>query len=65
MREKANYRETIEFLAARYPMMMTKGMVAEALGISYPHLKKIINNGRLKVSDGKIPIGSLANYLCG
>ena len=46
-------------------MMLTKGMVAEALGISYPHLKKIINNGRLKVSDGKIPIGSLANYLCG
>ena len=47
------------------PMTLSKKEAAEALGISRVHLDKIIAKGHLKIQDGKIPIGSIASYLCG
>ena len=64
-REKENYRATLQFLSEKYPMLMAKIQVAEALGISRTHLDKVIRKGHIKVQDGKIPIGSVASYLCG
>ncbi len=64
-REKENYREMLAFLTQRYPMLLNKGQAIEVLGISRPHLRKIIAKGHIKEQDGKIPIGSVASYLCG
>lgn len=66
-REKPNYRDTLQFLTEKYTKMsLSKGETIELLGISYPTLQKLIKKGSLK-SDccGKIPLGSLASYLCG
>ncbi len=65
-REKANYRETLQFLTENgYPLLMQKKDVAEKLGISRPTLDKLIKKGSIKTEAGQIPIGSLASYLCG
>ena len=64
-REKENFRIVLQFLSEKYPMMMTKVQASEALGISKPHLDKVIRNNHIKLQDGKIPIGSVASYLCG
>lgn len=65
-REKENYRNMLQFLLEKgYPMTMSKTQAAELMEISKPHLDKIIRNKHIKVQDGKIPLGSIANYLCG
>ena len=50
-REKENYRATLQFLSEKYPMLMAKIQVAEALGISRTHLDKVIRKGHIKVQD--------------
>ena len=64
-REREGYREMLMFLAEKYPMTMTKKQAMEALGVSFTHLQKMIANKHITESDGKIPIGSVAKYLCG
>ena len=66
-REKQGYREMLCFLIndKSLPMTLTKKQAAEALDVSLTHLNTIISKGHLKIQDGKIPIGSLARYLCG
>ena len=65
-REKPNYRETLIYLQENgFTFLMNKKDVAAKLSISRPTLDRIIKSGKLKVSDGKIPIGALASYLCG
>ena len=64
-REKPNYRDMLQILLEKYPLLLSKKQTAEALGISRTHLDKIISKGHLKFQDGKIPIGSIASYLCG
>ncbi|MGM9551956.1 MAG: hypothetical protein ACI3XA_06825 [Clostridia bacterium] len=64
-REREGYREMLMYLAERYPMTMTKKQAREALGVSFTHLQKMIENKHIVVVDGKIPIGSVAKYLCG
>lgn len=65
-REKPNYRDMLQILLEKgYPMLLSKTQTAEALGISKKYLNKIISKGHLKAQDGKIPIGSIASYLCG
>jgi hypothetical protein len=56
----------LQFLTEKgYPMMMSRGQVTEMLGVSRSTLAVAIKNGHIKVIDGKVPIGSVANYLCG
>ncbi len=66
-REKPNYRDTLQFLTEKYTKMsLSKGETVDLLGITYPSLQKMIKKGELKADCcGKIPIGSLASYLCG
>lgn len=52
-------------LAEKYPMTMTKKQAAEALGVSYTHLQRMIAKKHITEMDNKIPIGSVAKYLCG
>ncbi len=65
MAEKKGYREMLLMLSEKYPNTMTKKQASEALGVSFPRLQKIIAHKRISVVDGKIPIGSVASYLCG
>ena len=46
-------------------MLMTRKYVAEFLGIAVSTLARIIRKGEIKPKGAFIPIGSLANYLCG
>lgn len=64
-REKQNYRDMLLFLSEKYPPTMTRGQACEALGVSRPTLRTMIGKNHIKVQDGKIPIGSVASYLCG
>ena len=66
-REKPEFRNMLCYLIddKKYPPTMTKGQAAKAIGVSRGHLDKIIARGRIKVQDGKVPIGSIASYLCG
>ena len=64
--EKENYRDMLQFLCDKgYPMALTRGEACKLLGVSRPVLRKMIDKKRLKVNGGKIPIGSVASYLCG
>lgn len=63
--EKEGYREILAVLADEYPLMLTRLQVCEILGISQPHLRKLIQKKRIAVKDGKIPIGSVISYSCG
>ena len=64
-REKEGYREILSALMERYPLLMSKTQAARALGIGKDRLAVIIRKKHIAVQDGKIPIGSLASYLCG
>lgn len=65
-REKEGFREVLSFLMEKeYPAMLTRVQVGEILGISQPHLRKLIQKKHIAVCDGKIPIGSVASYICG
>ena len=64
-REKPNYRDMLQMLLETNPLLLSKKEAAELLKISRTHLDTIISKGHLKVQDGKIPIGSIASYLCG
>ena len=64
--EKENYRDMLQFLCDKgYSMTLTRGECCEILGISRPFLRDLIDKKRIKVNGGKIPIGSVASYLCG
>ena len=66
MAEAFGYRETLELLAEKHPMTVTQKDTAKILGCSLSHLKDtIIKKGHIKVVDGKIPLGSIARYICG
>lgn len=65
-REKANYRETLAFLSELgYPMSLSKTETQKILGISWEYLNKLIEKNYIKEIAGKIPLGSVANYICG
>lgn len=66
MREKQNYREMLGYLATEkgLPLLLTVKQVQETLEVSYGFVTKLIKSGRLKKTDGKITLGSLASYLC-
>lgn len=65
-REKANYRETLAFLNEQgYPMLIPFKDVMTILGICRPTLVKLIKTDKLTAVCEKVPIGSLANFLCG
>lgn len=55
----------LEHLSEKHPMTLTRQEASEILNVSLPHLRGIIRKGHIKVQDGKIPLGSVANYLCG
>ena len=64
--EKANYREMLLFLKEQgCPLLITRKQAGELLGMAPLNLRKEIQKGRIKLADNKIPIGSLASYLCG
>lgn len=65
MREKQGYRDMLSLLMERYPNTLTRTQAAECLGISRQYLGEIIQKGHIKIQDSKIPIGSIASYLCG
>ena len=65
-REKSNYRETLAYLQEKgFEFLMSKSQAAEKLCISRPTLDGIIKSGRITMHNGKIPLGSIASYLCG
>ncbi len=64
--EKQGYREMLKFLNDKgCPMLSTRVEAAKLLGMGQQNLRKEIARGKLKIQDNKIPIGSLASYLCG
>lgn len=63
-REKQGFREILELLMEKYPMILSKGEACDALGCSRDRLQSLIVRGSIKVKDGKIPIGAIASYLC-
>lgn len=68
-REKPNYRDMLSFLNCEknVPAMMTRGEAAGILGISRNSVNSLINGGQISIDKitNKIPIGSIARYLCG
>ncbi|MBO5060272.1 MAG: hypothetical protein J6C82_05095 [Clostridia bacterium] len=65
-REQPNYRSTLEMLIDKgYPMSLTRGEAAKILCLSYKKIAELIKKGFIKEKCGKIPLGSVANYLCG
>ena len=66
-REKATYRETLSFLIDERgcPLVLNKKQAAKLLGISRNKLYDLIGDGCIKEHSEKIPIGSIANFLCG
>lgn len=65
-REKEGFRDVLSLLIEKnYPAMLTKTQAGEILGVSQPHLRKMIQRNHIVVVDGKIPIGSVASYICG
>ena len=66
-REKPQFRDILNYLVIdkEFPLMLTKKQTAEAMGVSRVHLDRIIAKGHIKIQDGKIPVGSVASYLCG
>lgn len=65
MAEAFGYRETLELLAEKHPMLVTRQTTTVILGCCTNTLDKIIKKGHIKVVDGKIPLGSIARYICG
>ncbi len=64
--EKRHYREMLLFLKEQgCPMLSTRVQASKFLGMGQQNLRKEIAKGRIKLVDNKIPIGSLASYLCG
>lgn len=64
-REKEGFREILMMLKESYPLLLSKCETCKALGVSKPHLDKLIASGKITFADGKVPIGSVARYLCG
>lgn len=63
-REKEGYREILEMLMEKYPVLLTNVQAAEVLGCSRRHFYDIVKRGHIKIKDGKVPIGAIASYLC-
>ena len=65
MREKENFRTTLEFLTSvkGMPMMLTKKQAAELLGVSYNTVLNHTKKGKLKTVGTKVPITAIASYL--
>lgn len=65
--EKAGYREMLMFLTESkgLPLLLNRGEACEALSISRDYLAILIKKGDIKLSGSKIPLGSIARYLCG
>ncbi len=64
--EKANYREMLFFLKEQgCPLLCTRKEAGALLGMAEHNLRREIAKGKLKLADNKIPIGSIASYLCG
>ena len=66
-REKEGYREMLVFLneTKKLPLLMDRGQACEALSVSRDHLARLIAKGSISLDKNKIPIGSVARYLCG
>ena len=66
-REKPNFRDMLQYLHEdkQCPLTMTQKEAAKVINVSVTHFKTIVAKGHIKVVDGKIPIGSVASYLCG
>lgn len=64
-REKDGYRDMLVLLMEQYPMTLSKTQAARALNIGKEKLYELIRKKHITVQDGKIPIGSIASYLCG
>lgn len=66
-REKEGYRDMLAFLNEnkKLPLLLSRGQACEAMGVSRDYLAVLIAKGDIKLSESKIPIGSLARYLCG
>lgn len=68
-REKEGYRDMLAFLNTekKAPMMLSRSEAANVLNISRTSVCALIADKRLEVDKitNKIPIGSIARYLCG
>ncbi|MBQ2391513.1 MAG: hypothetical protein II306_07065 [Clostridia bacterium] len=66
-REKANYSDMLNYLIKDLgcPLTMSKTEASRLVNLSRVTLDKAIRGNRIKVQDGKIPIGSVASYLLG
>lgn len=66
MREKENYRATLEFLTnvKSMPLMLQKKQVADLLGVHYNTVLRWTKSGKLKTIGNKVPLTAVASYLC-
>ncbi len=62
-REREHYRDNLAYLAEKYPLVLQKKQAAEILGCSIEYLNKLICKKAIKEVCGKIPLGTIANYL--
>ena len=64
-REPVGFRDMLAELMKEHPMLLSKTSVCEMLEVSRTYLDKLIREGKITYKDGKVPIGSVARYLCG
>lgn len=68
-KEKEGYREMLAFLTSEkdVPLMMSRTQAANVLNISRTSIGNLIAGGYIALdkATNKIPIGSIARYLCG
>jgi len=63
--KKIQYEGILKLLSEKYPFLLSKVDVAQILGMSRNTLDVKIREGKIKATDGKISIGTVAKYLCG
>lgn len=63
-REKPNYRDMLQFLSDKYPMIVTQKQACEILGVSMMTLLRMIKRGEIQLRGCKITLGELARFLC-
>lgn len=66
-KRKEGVDEMLIFLSEEkgLPALASRGQVCDALGIGRDHLSRLIIKGKITLDENKIPIGSVARYLCG
>lgn len=66
-REKPNYRDMLAYLreVEKAPLSLNKSEAADLIDVNRAELNEMISKGIIVIKNKKIPLGSIASYLCG